>query len=473
MNSSLSPGEVYTNLVVSLFVIPIVWGIFIKAPKLVMLGFIGVLFVFADSTWGQLQIQNTIYSRGSGMFYFSLVNLGLLAAGAAALFKRLANPGSPHLAPSMTKYFLTFVFLFFGHIVIGLIEGVELPVILSYNGILNVFNMFVFMYLIIMAFDSEKDGQDLMLAIIVLAGIRAVFGAVRYVLFGGDSANPYRNFEGMDVKIFYFDIGDNFIAAIAAFCAAWLLTAPEVRLSLFKRALLFGFLLLEIAAVALSFRRSSLVGLALMFLFLFFRIPGQRKFFFGLIAGALLFVVATIFFQQRLQFAGSGQGIFTSLIYDIISEPDLRDGRFAELWSAAQSMDGHWLLGRGSWGTFNGDRDSLTYHVDFSFVHSGFGHIVLKTGLLGLALFCAILGSFIVFYLRHRNGLIGNARLMADTGFAGFLFWIPTLLIGTPIIEIRTMLLLGLTFALPFIAVGVRNRQAEAYAYQQPTYAAA
>jgi hypothetical protein len=33
----------------------------------------------------------------------------------------------------------------------------------------------------------------------------------------------------------------------------------------------------------------------------------------------------------------------------------------------------------------------------------------------------------------------------------------PTLLIGTPIIEFRTMLLIGLTLALPFVAVGLET----------------
>jgi hypothetical protein len=348
---------------------------------------------------------------------------------------------------------------------------VELPSILASNGILHLLNMFVFMYLLIMAFDSEKDGQDLMLALVVLAAIRGAFGAARYFLMGGDPSNPYRNFEGMDVRIFFFDIGDNFVAALGAFCAAWLLTAPEVRVSLFKRAFLFAFLIVEIAAVALSFRRSSLVGLALMFAFLFLRIPGQRKIFFAVLAGGLLFVIATVFYQHRLQFA-SDQGLLSSLIYDIIGEGDLRYGRFYELWLAFQSMEGHWLFGRGTWGTFGGDREALSFHTDFGFVHSGFGHLVLKTGLVGLAVFCAMLASFTRFYLRHRNALIGNARLMADAGFAGFLFWVPTLLIGTPIIEIRTMLLLGLAFALPFIAVGVQGRQEQAVAYQG-AYAAA
>lgn len=472
MNASLSPGEVYTSLLVSLFLIPIVWGFTIKAPKLVAFGFIGVLFLFPDSTWGQLQAANTIYARGSGMFYFSLVNLGLFAAAAAILLKRLANPGSPQLAPPMTKYFLTFLFLLFGHAVVGLVLGIELPAILAYNGMLNVVNMFLLMYLVVMAFEDEKDGQDLMLAMVVLAAIRAAWGAVRYFLMGGDPSNPYRNFEGLDVRIFFFDIGDNFVAAVGAFCAAWLLTSPEVRLSMAKRVFLLGFLALEIAAVALSFRRSSLIGLALMFVFLFLRIPGQRKVFLALIGGGLLFVLATLFYQQRLQYASEGDGLLASLIYDITGQGDLRYGRFYELWMAIQSMEGHWLFGRGTWGTFRGNTDILAFHTDFSFVHSGFGHIVLKTGLVGLAVFCAMLGAYTRFYLRHRNALAGNARLMADAGFAGFLFWIPTLLIGTPIIEIRTMMLFGLTLALPFIAVGVRQRQEQSVSYQ-PVYAAA
>jgi len=215
-------------------------------------------------------------------------------------------------------------------------------------------------------------------------------------------------------------------------------------------------LALEIAAVALSFRRSSLIGLGLMFIFLFLTLPGRRKLLFALAAAALLSVVAVVFFQQRLQFSSTG-GIFSSLIYDI--SPDrggIKENRFYELYAAAQSMDGNWLFGRGTWGTFTGDRDRLSYHGDdFTFIHSGFGHMVLKAGLVGLILFSSVLVACVTFYFRHRKSLAGDARLIADAGFAGLLFWLPTLLIGTPIIEFRTMLLLGLSLALPFVAVGM------------------
>jgi hypothetical protein len=472
MNPTLTPSEILTNLLFALFVIPIIFGLFIKAPKLIVFGFIGVLFMFSDSTWGQLEMERSIYSRGAGMFYFSLLNLILLVSGVAALVKRLANPQGPQLAPPVSKYFLAFVFLLLSHIVIGLMVGIELNVILGYNGVFNVLNMLVFMYLIIMAFDSEKDSTQLLFAIIALAAIRGLFGAIRFFVFDGDTANPYRNFEGLDIKIFFFDISDNFVASLAAFCAAWLLTTSGVRLSVFKRIFLMLFIAFEIATVALSFRRSSLIGLALMFAFLFLQLPAKRKFMFALLAVAMLSAVASVFFEQRLQFNTSG-GILESLIYDINPDRGIKESRFYELYAAAQSMDGNWLFGRGTWGSFMGDRDRLSYHGnDFSFVHSGFGHILLKTGLTGLVLFICILGAYVSFYLKHRRTLAGNARLIADAGFAGFLFWMPTLLIGTPIIEFRTMLLIGLTLAMPFVAVGMHNYQVRHTLYRHP-YAAA
>lgn len=474
MTPALTSAEVYTNLVVSLIIIPIIFGFFLKTPKLVVLGFIGVLFLFSDSTWGELRAQSNIYSRGSGMFYFSLLNLVLLVAGVAALLKRLVTPNHSRLAPPVWKYFMAFVFLLLAHVVAGLMTGIELTDILGYRGIINVLNMLVFMYLIIMAFDSERDSRDLLLAFLALAAMRAMFGAVRYVLFGGDDANPYRNLEGFDVKIFFFDIGDNFVAGLAAFCAAWMLTKPEVRLSVLQRVFLMLVLVLEIAAVALSFRRSSLIGLALMFAFLFLTLPGRKRFLFALVVVAMLSAVAAVFFEQRLQFASDGGGILSSLIYDIApSRGGIKDSRFYELYAAAQSMDDHWLFGRGTWGTFSGDRELLSYHGDdFTFIHSGFGHMLLKTGVVGLLLFSGMLIACVSFYLRHRNYLTGNARLLADAGFAGFLFWIPTLLIGTPIIEFRTMLLLGLSLALPFVAVGMQHYQVRQYA-TPPRYAAA
>jgi hypothetical protein len=461
--------EVFSTLTISLLIVPLVMAVSLMAPKLVVYGFIFVLFMFSYSTWGELVVVDTIYSRGSGVFYFSLLNLALFFAGFTALMRKLANPQSPHLATPLAPYFFAFVFLLLSHIALGLMSGIELDVILGYEGLLNIFNMFIFMYLVAMAFSTEKDKRNLLLTFLALAAARAIFGLVRYVLFDGDSANPYRNFEGMDIKIFFFDIADNFVAAIAAFCAAWLLLNPSVKLSLFKRALLYAFLALEVAAIALSYRRSSLLGLALVFGLMLLLLPSRKRLQFIVLGAAILSVATVIIFQDRAQFAGA-DGILSSLTYDITPKKG-EENRFYELYAASQSLKGNWLFGLGTWGTYTGDQELLAFHMGkFQFVHSGFGHIVLKSGIVGLLLFCGLLFSYIAFYLRNRKHLAGNSKLLADVGFAGFVFWIPTLLVGTPIIEFRTMLLLGLCIALPFVAVGMNNRQ---YYFYQSHYAAA
>jgi hypothetical protein len=468
----MTPTTTLGTLVLSLLIIPVIFGICLKAPKLPVLGLIAVLFLFSSSTWGQLEVENTIYSRGVGLFYFSLLNLMLLVAGAAAFVRKLVNPKNPTLTAPLSPYFLAFVFLMLSHIVLGLMSDIDINIILGSNGIINILNMFIFMYLVMMAFNSERDKKNLLSIIIALAAARAIFGIIRFVWFDGDSANPYRNFENMDIKIFFFDIADNFVAALAAFCAAWWLSSPAAKLSFLKRLSLYLFLALEIAAVALSFRRSSLMGLVLMFCLLLFLLPSRRRFKFILLALMMLSVTAVVFFQQRLQFAGDGS-VLTSLIYDIAPEKDFTDNRFYELYAAAQSIGSNWLFGLGSWGTYTGDQELLAYHFGkFEFVHSGFGHIILKAGLVGFLLFSCMLAAYTSYYFRHRKLLGGNARLLADAGFAGFLFWIPTLLIGTPIIEFRTMLLIGLTLAMPFVAVGLEHYKNRHY-YEDRHYHAA
>ena len=272
----------------------------------------------------------------------------------------------------------------------------------------------------------------------------------------------------IEQKIAFFDIADNFIASLAAFWAAWQLTMPRTHHPLWRRLALIAFLLIEVAAVALSYRRTSLLGLALMFALLLYNLPPARRAIFLAIAGGLLLATAAIFFQQRLQFSGASEGnLLSALIYDIDpTSTSIENNRFYELYAAAQSVGNDWLLGLGTWGRFTGDQEILSYHDGkFDFVHSGFGHLVLKTGVVGLFLFAGMLLAYTNHYFRHYKSLSADARLLSDCGFAGFLFWIPTLLVGTPIIEFRTMLLMGLTLAMPFIASGLQQYRTRSYAY--------
>jgi len=62
-------------LLAAVLSLPIAIAICLRMPAAVTLAFVAVLCIFSSSTWGQLQEENTIYARGTGMFAFSLVNL--------------------------------------------------------------------------------------------------------------------------------------------------------------------------------------------------------------------------------------------------------------------------------------------------------------------------------------------------------------------------------------------------------------
>ncbi len=441
-------------LLAALLALPLMLGACLRHPSLATLGLVAILCAFSSSTWGQLQEENTIYSRGTGLFHFSLLNLSLWFAAAAAFMRdarvraRATVGGSPFPAA-----IAAFSFLMLAHVALGLMAGQDLLLILGYSGMINVINLLLMGWLVTRTLADAASRQWLLKLLLALAALRAMYGLVRYQWFGGDSANPYRNFESLDIRLVYFDICDNYIAALAAFILAWLLLMPQVRLSLPKRALLCVWLLMEVATVALSFRRSSLVGLALMSLVLFWRLPWPRKCLLAG-AGALAMALASVtLMKTRLQFSTGGSGgLLASLLYDVGPARSTEVSRFYELEAAAKSLEGHWLFGLGSWGSFVGNEDILDYHFGkFDFVHSGFGHLVLKSGLAGLAMFVALLAAFVMHTLRQRPHWRGNEALLADAALAGLLFWLPTLLIGTPVIEFRTMTLLGLTLALPYL----------------------
>ncbi len=449
MNSAPDP---FLLLLATLAILPLAFAVCLRAPVMVVLGFAAILCLFSSSTWGQLQEENTLYARGTGLFVFSLLNLLLWVAASATAMRALSDrqrllPPSPFPA-----FVAVFVLLLLAHLTLGFMADIEALTVLGYNGLLNVLNMALFSLLLLAAIRNEQQRRRLLLMLLGLAALRAVYGLARYQFYGGDTANPYRNFEKLDIRLVYFDIADNYIAALAAFCIAWLLLMPAVRMSLFRRALLLGMLMLEVATVALSFRRSSLVGMGLMFIVLLWQLPWQRRIVSAGVGMIAMTTGAATLMRERLQFNTRQEGFLSSLLYDVGPQRATEVSRFYELEAAAKSLEGHWLFGLGSWGSFTGNQDALDYHFGkFDFVHSGFGHLILKSGFAGLLLFMALLFACIRHYLKVRPALRGNSALLADAGLAGLLFWLPTLLIGTPIIEFRSMLLIGMTLALIYL----------------------
>jgi len=430
-------------------------GFTLSRPELSVLALLAVLIAFSGSTYGQLEAENTVYARGTGMLYFSLINFYLWGTGVVVVLRNAFARARPEATP-LAKYFAAFTFLILGNaFVAGASGDSSLHIIdaFSYSGLLHIINMAVLFYVVVNVFGCPARARKLLRFLLIAIGLRGIFGMVRWALFGGDSANVYGNIEHVGIKLTFFDINDGFLATLAIFCSAWLLSYRQQFLSKRERYALWGLLLLEIAVIVLSFRRSSLVGMALAAVLFITLLPARKRFGAILFSGGVVLGGIALLTTLRL---GGGRGKSVGFLYDILGDgkSEKSTSRILEYTETWHSLGDYWLFGKGMWGTMQSNLAELSYHVgNFAFVHNGFGHILLKSGVFGVAMFLGLLGSFALHYLHARKNLSGDLRMLADAGAAGVLFWLPTLLIGTPIIEFRSMMMLGLALALPFIAV--------------------
>lgn len=425
------------------------------APAVYVL--IAVLVAFTGSNYGQLDVERTVYSRGTGQLYFSLVNYYLWGIGIVIALRNAFSRVSPGSSP-LAKYFLAFALLILANAVVaGGSPDRSLRVFdaFSYSGLLNVLNMGVFFYVCANTFGVTKEIRPLLTILFFAIGARGVFGLVRFAFFGGDSANVYDNVERTGTRLTFFDVSDSYLATMAAFCAAWLLSFRKQVLSGRQQYALWALLILEIAIVVLSFRRSSLVSMGLASAFFITLLPTRKRFMAVLVASGLVvgsYALIIAFRLSRVRGADPSRGF----LFDIFGgdkgvSQGSRTLEYTETW---RSLGDNWLFGKGMWGVLQSNLAELSYHAgNFGFVHSGFGHVLLKSGLFGLTMFIGIFLSFSLYYFKVRNALNGEHRMLADLGAAGVLFWLPSLLLGTPIIEFRSMLMLGFALALPFIGV--------------------
>jgi hypothetical protein len=432
-------------------------GFSISRPAVSAFLMLAILVAFSGSTYGQLDVERTIYSRGTGILYFSIVNYFLWGTGLVVALRNAFDGTQPEATP-LAKYFAAFTLLIIANALFaGASDDRSLHLInaFAYNGLLNIINMAVFFYILVNVFGTSGEARKFIRFLLIAIAIRGVFGMVRWALFGGDSANVYENIERTGTKLTFFDINDGFLATLAAFCSAWLLSYRKQFLSNREQLALWGLMLLEISIIVLSFRRSSLVGMGLSAILFIALLPARKRLSAIVLSGCVLAGGVALLTTLRLSKV-RGTGANRSFLFDIFgdgkrSESASRVLEFTETW---HSLGDYWLFGKGMWGTMQSNLAELSYHAgNFGFVHSGFGHILLKGGVFGLLMFLGLLTSFALYYIQARKKLSGDLQMLADAGAAGVLFWLPTLLIGTPIIEFRSMMMLGLALALPFLAM--------------------
>jgi hypothetical protein len=435
-------------------------GVGLTRPVWLLFAFVILLLSFGQTTYGQLQASNVIYSRGSGLLFFSAVawwlwGMALIAVIWGGIAKRSAHP--TNLSASAYALFS----LFLGHLAMGLLLDQPLKEVLSGAGLINFIHLAIFIFVLTKLLQNADDLVWLTRLLLIVGGLRGIFGLTRWAAFGGDPANVYENVERLGVQLTFFDICDSMVAAVVLFYCLRMLASAWDNLSPAQRLGLALLALLECAVILLSYRRTAWGGLLLVMIWLFICFPPRVRTFSWLIFPALLLIVGSVA-AARLGKVTAGRGVFESFFYDLIPKTSFgtESSRLLELKLALETFYDNPIFGVGAWGRFSGSH-LIGWHrgeAAFSFVHSSIVHLLFKTGFVGATLVLVTLGLVIRFLVRSRGMLAERERWLFDSCIAGLIFFIPDFLLGTPIPQFRTMMLYGLLIGLPYVIVGISSR---------------
>lgn len=434
----------------------VVGGMAWKQPMLPAFLYLAVVFTFSSSRYGVLEgSASTIYTRGSGQLFFPAV-MWMLLVGAiwmsfaqnAPIRRRVLQlPANP-----IQGWLLLWFLLLLCHICVGALLAKPMVEVLDSNGFIHIPVIGLLVALLLAGALSNRAEYRLALFIELAALAKACFGLVRLVAFGGDPANVYANVDKLAVKLTFFEIGDSLICLLGmAIAVSMLFLKRQEGETNWRRALHWAVLVLGLACVVLSFRRTAWIGLVLAFLWLVWHLkPAQRMAAIGL-ALPILIVAIGFVANKRLGTQASKLGVL-AVFYDFIGSRSGGDsGRMLEIKLAAREFFESPIWGNGSWGRY-----AATTLIPWqdptrpgNFLHSGLLHIAMKTGLIGLLL----LGGLLLSFVRRARSLLpddasGNALVSAAC--MGLLFMLPDFLGGTPTVQFRTMQLLGVCLALPF-----------------------
>lgn len=475
MNVALSYAVGYGipigTLLLALVGMVLAMGAALAWPRHIVLGYVAVLMLFPMSSSYGLEDAadlSIMYVKGTKTFFFSFLDMMIFGTWLmAVVYGRLLYKKREPLGPLM-KFYLGFAIVFAGHVLVGFFEPRHIALLDFYGrGVINVFWQGMLVSLLLTVIRTEKDLKTFIVVMLVCTAGREVFGMVRYVFLGGDPQNAYANLENLKVKITFWDINDSILAAFALAYCVWKLLAERVQ-GMWERS---GYVLLSLLAAltaVLSARRTAQAGLLLGILVLGWLLPRGRRWPI-ILALAVLAPMAAIVTSARTEGTAT---LIQKVLIDVKTRvnADPRRSRFYELETAWRTVRENPLFGVGPAGSFKVDSHfGLEYHRgQYDFVHSGFGHVLLKTGLVGLLLFVGLFLSYLSFVYRHWRILHGQHQALVAASVVTFAAQMPNMLFGTPVGEIRTMMVLGLVFAIPFLVVGLTHRPVATAKAQSP-----
>jgi hypothetical protein len=436
-------------------------GIGVARPRFLVYPYLMIFFWMNSTSYGSTAVFAVpgVYTRGSGLLLFSLVLWYVLGAWCcarlSASFQRLAAPPC-----NLRPWFLGWLVLLAAHAAAGLASGVRLRESLAVSGFANIVWMAPLISLMLLSFRTREHASELA-RFILLAGLaRALFGLVRWAALGGDPNNVYANMNAIHIKLTFFDINDSLLCAMAFTIAAVnLFQAGAGAGPRGWRMLEWMTLGATALCIVLSYRRTAWIGFLLAAAIVTMRFPPRRRaqlLVLGLpvIGTALLYAAI----RRLSQTKGAGGGM-SSLVFDMTSRRfGTESERVLELKLALSDFLAHLVTGIGSWGRYSGYQRiswQATSPDGGLFLHSGVLHIALKTGLPGLVLFTGTALAFISLGRRALRVLPPEHLGLATAGVAGMAFMLPDMLVGTPVPQVRTMQMLAVCMALPYVAMAV------------------
>jgi hypothetical protein len=440
----------------------VIWAGFFRSNFLVFL-YLLVFFIFAESSHGSIEQSSAIYSRGGGVLLFPLVIWTLWGLAAITLIgNRLLR--MPAAQCNLRPWIAALIILYLGHVGVGILLGISARSISWWVGLPLIANMGLLTLLVVRSVDSKKALDLLIASGLIVIAARVVFGIVRFLFFGGDPTNPYDLYQRTGSKLTFFDVNDSLLACIAAaYCCFRLIHDHD--LSRWQKWFFAGLILLGLAIIVFSFRRTNWGGMALVGALIVLLTPARKRFLVGVPLVIVLGAGLAILFFQRLAIVWERATIgWSALYYDLVGgaygQGSLRALELQLGWQAFLEAP---IFGKGSWGkfaAFSGFGES--WHGGegaFRYVHSGVVHVLFQSGLLGFALITGLLTSFVVFVKRTYPLLEPRYRAVLVMGAAGVLFMVPDLLFGPIFTELRTTQLFGFCLALPYVAYHVAHRR--------------
>lgn len=441
----------------------------LSAPRLAVYPFLAVMLLVTGNSYGALEATRSIYSRGAGVLFFSLMSWALLCAW---LWVKVANGFARERAAqcNLTAWFAAWVLLIIGNVLVGALLGVSIEDSLSPSGLSNLVWMILLVLLLLNGFRTTSTLKELSKFVLLLGLGRALFGLVRWAAFGGDPANAYANRHGLHLKLTFFDINDNLVCCLALVIAVLhLARRSDLAKDVFWRAICWAVVVVAPLCIVLSFRRTAWIGVVLAGMFVLIFVPRFVRWLIVGFGAPIALVGIAYAASKRLSETKGATGLSSFFFEFQSSGIGPISARALELQLAWADIVKHPLLGLGTWGGYSGARlISWQEGAGGTFLHSGVLHVAMKSGLLGTLILFGMLFAFGSFCWRRRSSLTEEQIPLFVAGASGMLFMVPDLLIGTPIPQLRTMLMYGLCLALPYVAAGARQAGAVTSARPMP-----